>query len=277
VKSTAASRDTREVIARALDVDAANLALGHETFQVEGASFVRNRAYPQIYDANHVTHVTASSQDEIERLLTRVDEEYEGLGHRQFDVDFRTPPSFSARLALNGYERRDALVMLLEGDPIGPEPEHEIRPIESEADWREYGTLKELDWREHEERIKKPSEPEIGEAMSAVARLKQPPVQYWLACIKGRPLAYFNSWAGVDGIGQVEDLFTHPGFRHRGLATALIHHCVADCRRKGAGPVIIAADPTDTPKHMYAALGFRPIAIYSHYLKKLSTTSSAGS
>ncbi len=86
-------------------------------------------------------------------------------------------------------------------------------------------------------------------------------------------MAYFNSWAGVDGVGQVEDLFTHPDFRHRGLATALIHHCVAECRRGGAGPVIIVAEPTDTPKQMYAAMGFRPAAIATHYLKKLPSGS----
>ena len=59
----------------------------------------------------------------------------------------------------------------------------------------------------------------------------------------------------------MEELFTHPEFRHRGLATALIHHCVADAREHGAGPVVIAADPEDTPKLMYAAMGFRPVAM----------------
>jgi GNAT superfamily N-acetyltransferase len=264
-----------ELTARALDVDAANLALGHESFQAEGAAFVRNRIYPSIYDANHVTHVTASTPIEIDRLLARVEQEYDGIDHRQFDVDFRTPPSFIAPLALEGYERRDALLMLLEGDLAGSKPESQIRPLESEEDWREYGALKQLDWREHEQRIKKAPEPEVGAALFAVARLKQPPVQYWFACLDGRPLAYFNSWAGLDGVGQVEDLFAHPDFRHRGLATALIHHCVADCRGKGAGPVIIAADPADTPKNIYAAMGFRPIAVYSHYLKKLPSAKPA--
>lgn len=265
-----------ELTARALDVDAANLALGHETIDAEGATFVRNRAHPLIYDANHVTHITASSPEEIDRLLARVEEEYDGIGHRQFDIDFRTPPAFAARLALEGYERRDALVLLLEGDLHGPKPEHEIRPLHSETDWQDYAALKELDWHEHEQRIKKPPEPKVGEALFAVARLKQPPVQYWFACLNGRARAYFNSWVGEGGIGQVEDLFTHPDFRHRGLATALIHHCVADCRSKGAGPVVIAADPTDTPKTMYAAMGFLPIAVYTHYLKKLSTSAPAG-
>jgi hypothetical protein len=190
---SAAPAHQTHLIARALDVDAANLALGHETFEAEGATFVRNRAYHLIYDANHVTHVTAATPEEIDRLLARVEREYSGIGHRQFDVDFRTPPAFSARLALQGYERRDALVMLLEGDLRGPRHEHEIRPLQSEADWLEYGALKNLDWREHEQRIKKTPEPEVGEALFAVARLKQPPVQYWFACLDGRPLAYFNS------------------------------------------------------------------------------------
>jgi GNAT superfamily N-acetyltransferase len=145
----------------------------------------------------------------------------------------------------------------------------EVRPVQTEDDWHEYAALKELDWREHERRIKNAPNPAVGESLYAVARLKQPPVQYWFACLKGRPLAYLNSWAGIDGVGQVEDLFTHPKFRHRGLATALIHHCVLECRRDRAGPVVIVADPADTPKHMYAVMGFRPVAVYSHYLKTL--------
>lgn len=84
--------------------------------------------------------------------------------------------------------------------------------------------------------------------MRAAHRAKQPPVQHWLACVDGKPVAYFNSWSGIDGVGQVEDLFTHPEFRHWGIATALIYRCVADARGKGAGPVVIVADATDTPK-----------------------------
>ena len=263
------AQQTTELTSKALDVDAANLALGHETFEACGATFVRNRAYPLIYDANHVASICTSTPDEIHRLLARVEHEYEHAAHREFGVDFRTPPAFVARLLLDGYERRDSLVMLLEGELQSRPPDIEIRPVQTEVDWRDYAALKELDWLEHERRIKKAPDPAVGEALYAVARLKQPPAQYWFACLNGRPLAYFNSWGGTDGVGQVEDLFTHPKFRHRGLATALINHCVLECRRSGAGPVVIVADPTDTPKQMYAAMGFRPVAVYSHYLKRL--------
>ncbi len=76
----------------AVAVFQAHQALGNEQFQADGATFVRNRDTPAIWDANHVTQVTASTPDAIERLLTRVEREYEGFPHRRFDVDFTTPP-----------------------------------------------------------------------------------------------------------------------------------------------------------------------------------------
>lgn len=255
---------------RALEVNAANLALGCERIAIEDAVLVLNRETPQIYDANHVSNVTASSPTAIDRLLAAAEGAYEGIDHRRFDVDFRTPPEFVARLALEGYERSDALILLLEGDLAGTGPVHEIRPVESESDWNAYAALHAIDWRNDMERRKQPEQPEVRDTMIVASRAKQPPVQNWLAYIDGSAVAYFNSWEGTDGVGQVENLFTHPDFRRRGLATALIHHCVADSRRKGAGSVVITADPSDTPKQMYAALGFRPVAVHSHYLKKLT-------
>src|SRR5258706_13767326 len=46
-----------ELTQRASDTAAAYLALGCEAFEADGARFVRNRNWPLIYDANHVSHV----------------------------------------------------------------------------------------------------------------------------------------------------------------------------------------------------------------------------
>lgn len=48
---------------------------------------------------------------------------------------------------------------------------------------------------------------------------------------------------------------------------ALIHRCVAHCREQGAGSIVIAATASDTPKEMYAAMGFRPVAVKREYGK----------
>jgi GNAT superfamily N-acetyltransferase len=253
----------------ALDTDAAMFALGNETIDLLGATFVRNRTSYDIYDANHVQHARPQTPDEIEQLLAALEREYTHCRHRRFDTDYRTPPEFTARLALDGYEREDTLMLLLEGPLTTTAPAADIRPVETDSDWEAYFELERQDFREHLKRIGRKEKDEVVRRMFNVKRAKQPPVQNFMAYVKERPVAYFNSWAGVGGVGQVEDLFTLPKFRNRGIARALIHHCVADARAKGAGPVCIASDPTDTPKQIYARMGFRPVAIHTKYLKRL--------
>ncbi len=257
---------------RALATDAGNFALGNESFELLGATFLRSRSSPDIYDANHVAGARPATPAQIEEFLAAAEREYEAAMHRRFDVDYRTPPEFVARLVLEGYEREDGLLSVLEGGLLGPPPDdYDIRPLDTKADWEAYWELMIKDWREHVRQQKRKVKDEIAQQMLKVKRLKQPPVQYFMACVKDKPVAYFNSWAGIDGVGQVEDLFTLPKFRKRGIARALIHHCVADARAKGAGPVIIAADPNDTPKQIYAAMGFRPVAVLSHYTRHLDS------
>jgi GNAT superfamily N-acetyltransferase len=268
--------DMDDLLRRALAVNEDLLALGNEVSEVDGAIFVRNPALTAVHDANHAMRVRVCAPEEIDRLLGRCDEAYGAIGckHRRFDLDLDTPPEFEARLPLEGYQRNDALVLLLERDLIGEPKPYEIRLVEGDAGWAAYGALHELDWNDYAERTA-PGDADKASAWTAAAmlehrRIKSPPARYWLAYVKDDPRAYLASWEGTGGVGQVEDLFTHADFRHRGLATALIHHCVADARAHGAGPVVIVADPSDTPKQMYAAMGFRPVAVKRSYLKKLS-------
>lgn len=253
----------------ALRVNEANLALGHETFAADGALFVRNTAFPEIYDANHVAHITAETPGGIERLLARVEREYAHCAHRQFHADQTTPAPFEARLLLDGYAKSEALVMLLEGELRCEPRTFDIQPIEDDAGWGAFASLAQLDWAEYRERTGLAEEASVGDTMSRVRRAKSPPLRYWLGYIDGAPRGYFSSWEGTEGVGQVEDLFVQREFRHRGLATALIGHCVRDSRARGAGGVVIVADPTDTPMRMYAAMGFRPVAVKREYRKIL--------
>ena len=258
-----------DLAAKVLDADAGLMALGCEQFDGDGATWVRDRQFPSIYDANHVTRASVTSAIDVDRLLDRVEVEYAHCKHRRFHVDFRTSPLLTARLALDGYARDDTLMMLLEGDLAGASGEHDVRPVRTEQDWQAYATLKAADWDEHRQKLPEPKPgPEIGEAFVHIYRRKAPALQYFLAYAGGKPAAFFSSWPGTDGIGQVEDLFTLPEFRHRGLATALMHRCVRDCRERGARYVAIACDPADTPKQMYRAMGFVPIALAVHYLKR---------
>lgn len=258
-----------DLIRRALEVNQAYFALGNECFEADGATFIRNRAVP-LRDANHVTHITASTDEEINRLLARVEQEFAGFPYRCFHVDSTTPPALEARLLMDDYQRGSVnLVMLLEGALIASPKRYDIQPITDEAGWDLYAALRHTDWHEFLERVGRSEGEHIARGLLQLRRAQAPPVRFWLAYINGEPRAYCSSWVGPGSLGFLDYLFVHPDFRHRGLATTLIHHCVAECWAQGVGPVMLLCDATDTPKHMYAAMGFRPIAIKREYWKNV--------
>lgn len=245
--------------------------LGNDVWDEPLARFVRNVDASRIYDANFGSHVRAESAPEVEAVLGRADDVFGGLQHRVFHLDPWTPEAFEAHLVLRGYSFEDEIQLLLEGDL---EVAHEtraidMRPVESDDDWAVLHALTRLD---HEEEARRELHPTWDEAvtaeMVATKRAKSPALRFWLARVDGADCAFLSSWPGANGVGKVEDLFTLPDFRHRGIATALIVHCVRDARERGAGPVLIGALPSDTPMHMYASLGFRPFCV-THRARKV--------
>ncbi len=197
---------------------------------------------------------------------------YEGFGHRMVTTDALTPRAFETRLAMeDGYRVEQFMVHVLEGELRASPRPVEIREVLSEGDWEAYRALDELWWREsgESEALFGPYDRDLHDEMTVSKRLKHPEVRSWFAVADGAPRAFFSSWPGENGVGMVEDLFCHPDYRHHGLGTALIAHCVADAREGGAGPVLITSNIGDTPKHMYAAMGFRPLYVARTWTKKL--------
>lgn len=59
---------------------------------------------------------------------------------------------------------------------------------------------------------------------------------------------------------QLEDVYTRPDARGRGHARALVSHCAALAASEGHATVFIVADALDSPKELYAKLGFAGVA-----------------
>jgi len=238
--------------------------LGCEVIDDPQARFVRDRDAPRIYDVNFAHSVRAETEAEIDAVLERADEVFDGLPHRIFHLDPWTPPAFEATLVLDGFEFEDEIQLVLAGALDVPPglPPLAIRPVESDDDWDVLRRLTHLDHEEEARReLHPPWDEEVTTQMVATKRAKAPDLRFWLARADGTDCAFLSSWPGANGVGKVEDLFTLPDFRHRGIATALIVHCVDDARERGAGPVLIGALPNDTPMRMYAAMGFRPFCV----------------
>jgi len=78
------------------------------------------------------------------------------------------------------------------------------------------------------------------------------------AFVTGDALATCKLWS--DGAtAQVEDVFTSPEARGRGHARALVTHAMQVARDEGHDLIFIVADEDDTPKELYAKLGFDPV------------------
>jgi ribosomal protein S18 acetylase RimI-like enzyme len=246
------------------------LALGNEVIDSPLAGYVRNPEAPRVYDANHVTRVRAGTPKEINTVLERTEEMLSASGHRQFLIDPDTPLPFEARLALDGFEVSEELEMVLDGElpDVGGARGVALRPVASADDWASVEALMRLDHEEESQREHRAAlSPEVTHQVVASKQFKAPAVQFFLASVKRTDCAYFSAWPGTNGLGKVEDLFTHPDFRHRGVATALLRHCVDDARARGARNVLIGARVDDTPKQMYAALGFRPVCVLRSWLR----------
>ena len=251
----------------AIRVDQAHEALGHRLFEADGAHFISNPSLPDIHVANYARSVTAATPKAIEHVLARAEQEFADCPHRCFEVDLDSPPAFEARLIRDGYDARAFVLMVLEGELCG-KPKllaADISLAGDEQSWAAADRLKRLDWAEAREKMGLAPLPRVGDRLALASRLKTPPDRKWLAWVDGEARGMASAWE-IDGLGQVEDVFVEPAYRHRGIATALIHHCVADCRARGAGALVIVADAGDTPQHMYATMGFRPVATKRRYV-----------
>ena len=80
---------------------------------------------------------------------------------------------------------------------------------------------------------------------------------------------------GPHGMGIVEDLFTLPAYRKRGIATALIRRAVEHARDRGMAAMLIGALAEETAKSLYVSLGFVPQCLTRHYLLHTRSRASA--
>jgi GNAT superfamily N-acetyltransferase len=247
------------------------LALGNRVENGVQVRFVSWPQTPSVYDANHAQAVTASRPDEIDAVLAAHAERQSAHGcrHRFFLCDNRTPPAFEARLLLEGYAVDRELELVLEGPLRATPGRFDMRRVESEADWAAVAHLAREDHLDKARRLGTPVyDADVTAGLVAARRRRWPEECTFVARVDGTDCAYFSSWPGTHGVGKVEDLFTLPAFRRRGVATALIARAVEDARERGADAVNIGADPKETPMHMYAALGFRPVTVRRGYLRQ---------
>jgi len=92
------------------------------------------------------------------------------------------------------------------------------------------------------------------------------PTQYFAAEADGRLVAHAELYS-EDGVGQVENVFTLPDYRSRGLARALVLRGLTESHAAGNDLTFLVADADDWPQRLYEKLGFETIGRYARFLK----------
>jgi GNAT superfamily N-acetyltransferase len=237
-------------------------SLGSEVLHLDNATAVRNRSAPgRPYGA----FLCEIRTPDVPAVLAEASH-LMGEPVRRVLVDPDTPPAAEAYLALHDWQLDVQLHLVLPVSAPVDAPTLRVRPVVDDTGWSEIHRLFRIDHLEEDARLSGPARPEQATtAAVAVRRSLAPGVTYLLAERSGEIAGCIAYWPGEDGTGLIEDVFVDPRHRGIGVATDLLRHAVRKARAGGAGPVVIGAEVGDTPKHLYARFGFRPVAVARSY------------
>lgn len=236
--------------------------LGNAVVAAPHCHIVANPLRPDVWDANHADNVTAQTDAEIDAVFAAMDRH---LGHTPWRVvhtDGFTPDAFLARLAFDDFEERPVTIqMALRGELADRGAPVDLRPVASEADWDALLQLVLVDHAEGRRTGGLDVSPEVSAAMVAGYRAKSEAYHFHLAMQNGLPAAYGAYVAAPNSVGMIEDLFTLPSARRRGLATAMIDAFTEHLRATGCQTIFLGALAAEQAKYLYARLGFYPVGV----------------
>ena len=217
---------------------------------------------PEVWDLNHADKVTAATELETEAVFAAMDHCLAHTPWRVVHADCFTPDAFLARLALEGFcERPPTIQMALRGELTDRGARVDLHPVQTDADWQALLGLLVANHGEGSASGNLDLPPGFSADMLSGFRAKGPQYQFYLAMSDGAPAAYGACAKAPNGAGMIEDLFTLPSARRRGIATGMIAAFADQLRASGCQPVFLGALANDKPKRLYARLGFRPITL----------------
>lgn len=263
------AQDTRAK--RACEAYSFHAKLGGEVIEGDQFTAVRDNDRPTVWDLNRVFDVTASKGDDIDRVLTTAKGLYQRQGYTYFSVSPFTPPSFVARLALEVYQELTPVVqMVLSGALEGGQADgFGMIPVTSQDDWNVLFRLVRQDHIEGGRSQGAKLDENVTAGIVDGYRRRAGPCQFFIARIDDTICGYGSATTCPNGMGMIEDLFTAPAFRRRGVASSLIAGCTDYLRSRGATDLLIGSLISEPPKHLYRKLGFLPVCLTRAFYKPL--------
>lgn len=237
---------------------------GHAAIDVDGVTVVATPAHPDTWDANWVAAGPGVSAAAVFAVLER---HFAGAPWHVVQVDSLSEPEIEASLALAGFQAQSTLIEMATAAVGAPHPLPAIATaLVDEGNWSAFAHLVDADHREgkrtggHDERV--------AAGLLEGMRRRMGPCRYWLLYESDEPIGYGMTARCPNGLGLIENLFTLPMHRGRGLMSAFIVDAAQRLLHGGSDAVFLDAHAHDTPKRLYARLGFEPVAMARTWVRR---------
>ena len=216
---------------------------------------VRTPANPTYFWGNFVLFATPVEPDAVEERLDLFACVFPEAGHVAWGIDsVDGTVGAEDEVVAAGFEvSRDTVLTasVLRAPPRTTDAE--LRPIESDADWRQALALH-IACTEGDEHVTE--EFLAGQVAAARALCDRGHATWFGAFEDGKLRSSLGLVSDGSGLGRFQSVETHPDARRRGLASALVHHAGKAALDRGAKRLVIVADPNYHAICIYRSLGF---------------------
>ena len=251
-------------------------AEGSEIADLGDHVVVRSPGNPGYWWGNFLLLAEAPGPQELARWLKRFEAEFPAARHRTFGLDLTSVSHDAAAVFLaEGFQpERNVVLTARSLDAVGaPRIPAVIRPLAGDDDWRQSARLRRAcAAADDQSEVHRPGragrapepDPQREEfeqrKLAARRRLTEAGMGAWLgAFADGRLVAQLGVVDAGCGLARYQDVETHPGYRRRGLAGALVIRAARTAVTDfGAARLVMLADPGYHAIRLYRSLGFEP-------------------
>jgi GNAT superfamily N-acetyltransferase len=238
---------------------------GYDAIVADGITAVVTPAHPDTWDANWLQAEPDATPAAVFAALDR----HHPTGWQVVVVDALTPPDVEAALALADFRVEVTVIEMVADRLVAPpaSPAVTLEQVDA-ASWDRLAELVRIDHREGKRTGAYNADVSAGllDGMRRELTLSD----YWLLVAHGSDAGYGMTARCPNGLGLIENLFTLPDRRGRGLMSAFIVEAAARLRAGGCDAVFLDAHVHDTPKKLYARLGFQPVAVTRTWVRQVN-------
>lgn len=210
----------------------------------------------------------------LARWQATFEEIFPRAAHRSLVVDGNVGADVDAAVAAAGWVMQRNLALVAERLPESRVPDGvRVRALAGDADWERVRAMA-IASDEHAARVTggEPLDDVYREFVAQRGRTKRGWVEAgrgtWLGAFAGDELVGSLGifWDGE--LGRYQDVVTHPAWRRRGVARALLSTAVRDALAHGARRVVIVAMDGSDAARLYRAVGFEPADVACELMRK---------